>query len=255
VPRLVDCPGHVRLAAGCFAALVLGFVLLAQANLWVQVGGGRPPGPHTVLVRYHGDPDRTPLDDVLDPARKLGDKRNMWQYLGTSPDDPGIPARRKTILDWVHAGAPKAGWPTVAPIFTDFQKCAQCHVPGGERRDLPFTSYEEVLKVARPGTGMALGSLLLTAHNHLFGFAVLALLLSLGLCTTRVGGWLRTALILGASGGAALDVSGWFLTRAWGSPFQMQVMLGGGLFGLATTLMALAILRDAACRGKRDGSP
>ena len=41
MPRLSALPGTVRLAAGCFAALVLGFVLLAQANLWYQVDGGR----------------------------------------------------------------------------------------------------------------------------------------------------------------------------------------------------------------------
>jgi len=247
VPRLIDAPGSLRLAIGCFACLVLGFVLLAQVNLWHQVGAGMPPGPRAVLLRYHGDPDKTLLHDVLDPARPLSDRRNMSQYLGgAGMDDPVTLERRKQILDWVEAGAPESGWIGVAPIFTAIESCGACHAAGGEKKDLPFTTWAEVRSVTTYGAPTPLGPLLITAHNHLFGFSVLALLLSLGLCFTRVRGVARGLLILGASGGAALDVAGWFLTRQWGSPFHLMVMTGGGLFGVSTSLMALALLRDAA---------
>jgi len=249
VPRLIDLPASLRLAIGCFASLVLGFLLLAQANLAFQVGGGRPATPDEVLVRYHGHPERTRLHEVLDLSRPLSDPRNMSQYLGARPGEPLALERRRQILDWVEAGAPEAGWEAVAPIFTGFQTCGACHAPGGERRDLPFTSYAAMAPVTRPGQGMALARLLRTAHNHLFGFSVLALLLSLGLCLTRVRARLCQGLILAASGGAALNIAGWFLTRAWGSPFHWMVLIGGGLFGLSSTLMALFILRDALASG------
>ena len=256
MPRLVDAPAPVRLAVGCFAALVLGFVLLAQVNLWHQVGGGAPPGPDTVLHRYHGNPDITRLHDVLDLSKGLDDGRNMWQYLGgQSRDDPTTLANRTSILDWVDAGAPEAGWATVQPIFTGFETCGGCHAPGGAKKDKPFTTYEQVLPFTKPGGGAPLGPLLISAHTHLFGFAVLAFLLSLGLCATRIVGRPRALLILAASAGAALDISGWFLTRSWGRPFHFQVMLGGGLFGLACTLMALAMLRDCVLAGAAARAP
>ena len=250
MPRLIDAPGSLRLAVGCFACLILGFVLLAQVNLWHQVGAGQPPGPHAVLLRYHGDPDKTRLHDVLDPARPLSDRRNMSQYLGgSSLEDPVTIERRKQILDWVEAGAPESGWQAVAPIFTAIESCGACHVAGGEKRDLVFSTYADVRPMTTYGAPTPLGPLLITAHNHLFGFSVLALLLSVGVCCTRVRGLLRGILILGASGGAALDIAGWFLTRQWGSPFHLLVMSGGGLFGLSTTIRALAILRDALAGG------
>ena len=49
-----------RLVVGAFLALMLGFYLLAQAQLFVAVGGGRSyPGPEAVLARYHGDPTKS----------------------------------------------------------------------------------------------------------------------------------------------------------------------------------------------------
>ncbi len=250
MPRLSALPAPIRLAAGCFAALTLGFALLAQANLWFQVSGGEPPTPDEVLTRYHGDPDKTRLDDVLDGARDLEDPRNMWQYLGGEGwEDEATQSARTLVLDWVRAGAPKdgdAGWKTVAPIFTGMGKCGDCHVEGGVKADLPFATYADVQPLTQPGGGYPLASLLISAHNHLFGFAVLALLTSLGVCFTNVPGRLKLLLILGASGGAALDIAGWFLTRAWGSPFHGMILTGGALFGLCTTAMALALLVEAA---------
>jgi hypothetical protein len=253
MPRttLLQLPGTVRLAVGCFACLVLGFALLAQVNLWHQVGGGRPATPAQVLERYHGNPDRTRLHAVLDPALPYTDPHNMSQFLGGSaPEDETTLARRAAILGWVDAGAPESGWSEVAPIFTALESCGACHAPGGERQDLPLTTLDEVMVVAQPGVGYPLAPLLISAHNHLFGFATLALLLSLGLCLSRVRGRLRVLLIVAASGGAALDIAAWFLTRAWGAPFHWLILLGGGLFGLSTTLMALFVLRDVVAGEK-----
>lgn len=248
MPRIRSLPPSVRLATACFAALVLGFALLAQANLWFQVAGGTPPTPEKVLTRYHGDPDRSRLDEVLDGEAHPGydDPKNMWQYLGgESWEDPTTQENRKTITDWIDAGATEEGFAPVKTILTDENLCGACHLPGGTKGDLPFDTYEAVVPLTKPGGKYPLGTLLISAHNHLFGFAVLALLLSLGACGTGLPGRLRALLILGASGGAALDIAGWFLTRAWGSPFHLMVMTGGGLFGLCTTVMALVVLHEA----------
>ena len=244
MPRLVQLPASVLVAIGCFVCLVLGFGLLAQVNLMQNVGGGEPAGPAKILKKYHGDPDRSLLHVVLDPTLSASDPMNMWQYLDANGDPETIDTRRKLLLDWVAAGAPETEWGTVKPILADFEVCGSCHVEGGEKSDLPFTTYEQVLPVAEVGRLKPIAPLLITAHNHLFGFAVLALLLSLLLCMTRVEGPLRLLLIVAASGGAALDIAAWFMTRAWGSPFEYLIMLGGGLFGISTTLMALLVLRD-----------
>lgn len=250
---LRDLPGSIRLAVGCFVCLVLGFALLAQRNLWEQVGGGKPAGPDVVLKRYHGEPGRTRLHIVLDPALPFEDPRNMSQFLGGGePEDETTKSNRALVLDWVEAGAQESTWPEVEQVFTGIETCGACHVEGGEKQDLPFATYADVVPLTQPGAPYPLGPLLISAHNHLFGFAVLALLLSLGLCLSRVSGRPRALLILAASGGAALDIASWFLARSFGAPFHLTIMAGGALFGLATTLMALLILRDVVAGPAQD---
>jgi hypothetical protein len=248
--RIVDLPRAPRVALAGFALLVLGFALLAQVNLAEQDGGGSPPGPQAVLEKYNGRADDTMLHRVLDTALPADDAHAMWPYLG-EPDE--IEPRRKLILDWVARGAPESEWDTVAPIFTGDITCAQCHAPGGSKEDLPFETFADIQPFTVPGQGMSLGPLLISAHNHLFGFAVLALLLAVAFCGTRVPTRVQIPVIVAAFLGPALDIGGWFLTRGMGAPFHYLVILGGALFGLATTIMAVAVLFDAL-RIRRGGA-
>ncbi len=240
--RIVDLPLAPRVALAGFALLVLGFALLAQVNLAEQDGGGSPPGPQAVLEKYNGRADDTTLHRVLDAALPADHERAMWPYLG-EPDE--IEPRRKLIFDWVAKGAPESGWEAVAPIFTDDITCAQCHAPGGSIEALPFAVFGDVKPFTVPGQGMSLGLLLISAHNHLFGFAVLAFLLAMTFCGTRLPTRLQIPVIVAAFVGPALDIGGWFLTRSAGAPFHYMVIVGGALFGLATMIMAVAVLFDA----------
>ncbi len=241
--RIAAMPGSRRLAIALFACLILLFGLLAQANLWFNVGGGGPPGPERVLWKYHGKPGATKLHKVLDAGLPETDPQAMWPYLGATPEEQV--QRRGAILAWVDAGAPRAGWDALAPIFTGAETCGQCHASGGLKQDLPFDTYEHVLPVTEPDQGIAWGTLFVTAHNHCFGFAVAALLLSLLLTFTGLKGRLRVLLILAAFVGPAIDVGCWFLTKLYGAPFHLGVMLGGALFGGAIAAMALVVLWEA----------
>lgn len=256
-PVLRRLTGPPRLCVGLFAGSVLGFLPLAQVNLWVQAGGGSLPTAAQVLERYHGSPERTVLHRVLDPDLAPDDPSNMVQFLGGgAPTDPVTVANRGAILGWVEAGAPREGWPAVAPIFTGVETCGACHTPGGERSDLPFETYEQVLPLTVPGGGMALAPLLISAHNHLFGFSVLALLVGLGVAMSSAPRRLQYALVALSFLGAVVDIAAWFLTRAHGSPFHYLVMAGGGLFGSGIAAGAAVILLDTLrARHRAAGNP
>lgn len=241
--RIAHMPGTRRLAIALFACLILLFGLLSQANLWFNVGGGGPPGPERVLWKYHGKPGATKLDQVLDPALSEDDPRAMWPYLGATPAQQA--ERRTAILAWVEAGAPRTGWDALAPVFTGAETCGQCHASGGLKQDLPFDTYEHVLPVTEPDRGIAWGTLFVTSHNHFFAFAVAALLLSLLLTFTGLRSLPRVLLILAAFGGPLIDVGCWFLTKLYGAPFHLGVMLGGALFGIAIAAMAAVVLWEA----------
>jgi hypothetical protein len=249
-------PGTRRLAIGLFLLSILGFYALAQVQLAVAVGGGRPlPGPDRVLLKYHGDA-RSRLDRVLDPTLREDDERNMSKFL---PSDDR-PAHRKRILEWVAMGAPREAWPVVAEVLANEEHCAFCHstkpMEGGGKRaraDLPFDSYEQALEVARKGEGMSLGQLAETSHNHAFGFAVAALLVSLVFSHTRWRGPIVPLLVTSAFVGAAVDVASWWLTRSRGDPWQWGVIGGGALFGGSITAMALLSLDEAWGGGRVGG--
>jgi hypothetical protein len=246
-------PGPRRLAVGLFLLSILGFYALAQVQLATAVGGGRPlPGPDRVLLKYHGDA-RSKLERVLDPSLPDTDPHAMSQYL---PADDRAGARAK-VLAWVAAGAPATGWPDVEPILAGEATCALCHsakpFEDGSRRqraDLPLDTYEGAKAVARPGEGMSVAQLAETSHNHAFGFAVAALLVSLVFTHTRWRGPIVPLLIAGASAGAAVDVASWWLTRSYGSPWQWGVMLGGAAFGASISTMALLALDEAWAGGR-----
>jgi hypothetical protein len=152
----------------------------------------------------------------------------------------------------VDAGAPVADWPNVKRIFQDPLHCAECHVPESGAGAPPFTTYEEVKAFAEPDHGISWGALHVTAHNHMFAFAVAALLLSLLLTCTGLTGLPRVALILAAFGGPVLDVGGWFLTKLYGEPWHLLVLAGGGLFGGAVATMAAVVAWEALLARPKD---
>ena len=199
------------------------------------------PGADAVLAKYHGSATASRLHRVLDPSLPPDDPRAMWIYLDPMQDEAAIEARRRTLLTWVEAGAPEAGWPDVARVLHREGTCLTCHGFGGEKQDLPFETRAQVEAVAVKGGGVPLASLLTSAHNHAFGFAVLALLFGLGCAFTGLPRAWRAALPAAAFLGAGLDLGGWFLTRSLGAPYHLLVLAGGALFGLALTLMALAV--------------
>lgn len=239
---IASATGSVRLAIGAFCVLILCFALLAQANLWVQDAGGEMPTTQDILWKYNGRPDSSRLHVVLDLELSEDSELAMYPYLG-EPNE--IEPNRAKVLDWVTAGAPESGWDDVKAIFTDAERCAQCHSPGGLQEGTPLMTYADVLPFAKQDTGMSKGALLISAHNHLFAFGVLALILSLFMAHTRWPMWMRVPLILGAFAGPLMDVGGWLMTSAYGAPWHYVVWLGGALFGACTGGMAVLVLADA----------
>jgi hypothetical protein len=249
--RLSDLSRERRLALGLFLLLLLAFYGLAQVKLLTSVGGERYPGPAAVLAKYHGDPKKSVFHKVLDPALPVTDPRNMFQYLGGSDEDRA--ARRTAILAWVDGGAPREGWLPLSTIFTGDDTCAMCHSTKGPepraRSDLPFETYDQVVEAARRDTGMSIHDLATSSHNHMMGFAVVAILASWIFTATRWRGPLVPILVAGAFVGAAVDVGSWWLTRWHGSPFQYGVILGGGAFGACVMAMVVLSLDELWLRG------
>lgn len=248
--RLADLPPVRRLAVGLFLVCLLAFYALAQVKVFTAVGGGSFPGPAAVLAKYHGDLRNSRLHVVLDPRRSLSDPKRMYDHLGATDEERA--GNRVKVLAWVEAGAPAAGWAALEPVFTGDATCGGCHSTKDNnrtRRDLPFERHDQVVPFAAPDEGMSLAELTTSSHNHMFGFAVVALLVSMIFTATRWRGPLVPLLVAAAFLGALLDVLSWWLTKAWGSPFHLLVIAGGAAFGGSVTAMVLLCLDELWLRG------
>jgi hypothetical protein len=256
---LADLAPPQRLAIGLFLLLLLGFYGLAQVKLVTSGGTGSVPGPAAVLVKYRGDPTKTRLHAVLDPALPTEHPLAMWPHLGRGD---AVDVRRARLLAWAEAGAPASEWPEVAPIFQgeaetpDAPACGTCHLDrsaeGGHprtERSPPFDTYEDVKAALRPDTGMSLHDLATSSHNHMMGFAVVSFLVSIVFSFTRWRGAWVAVPIVAAFVGPAVDVGSWWLTRAHGAPFQWGVIAGGALFGASVLWMIALSLDELWLRG------
>lgn len=244
-----------RLALAGFLLVVLGFYGAAQLQLALAVGGGRFPSARDVLVRYHGDPGRSRLAASLDPERPVSDPKRMYWYLGE--DDEAQREAHRLVAGWLDAGARRERFADVAPLFTGAATCGKCHARGSDgegqpfvKADLPLQTYEDVAPLTVPGGGLSAGELARTTHNHLFGFAVLALLVSWIFTATAWRGPLAGILVVGASTGIVVDVACWWLTRAHGAPFHLGIMAGGALFGACVAAMAVLSLDELLLRSR-----
>ena len=251
--RLADLPGSVRLAMACFLAGLFAFYGLAQLKVITTVGGGTEiPGPEAILHRYNGDPMKTRLHQVLDPGRRDGDPLRMYGWLGA--DDAERATNRALVVSWIEHGATQAEWPNVAPVFGKCQSCHSSTAEGtGTRSDLPFERQDQVLPFTRGDDGLAFADLATTSHNHLFGFLVGSLLVSTVFGLSRWRGPVVTLLIVGATGGALVDVGAWWATKWWGSPFHLVVFAGGAAFGACLMAMAALAFDELALGGRLGG--
>jgi len=250
LPRLAELPAVRRLAVGLFLVCMLAFYALAQVKVFTAVGGGSFPGPEAVLAKYHGDRRNSRLHVVLDPRLSTSDSKRMYDHLGTTDDERA--GNRVKVLAWVEAGAPASGWGALEPIFTGDSTCGGCHSTKDEtrtKRDLPFERHEQVAPFAAPDAGMSLADLTTSSHNHMFGFAVVALLVSLIFTATRWRGPLVPLLVASAFVGALLDVAAWWLTKTWGSPFHLLVIAGGAAFGGSVLAMVALSLDELWLKG------
>lgn len=249
-PRLSELPPARRLAVGLFLVCMLAFYALAQVKVFTAVGGGSFPGPGAVLSKYHGDRRHSRLHAVLDPHLSTSDTKRMYDHLGVTDEERAT--NRVRVLGWVEAGAPEKAWPELESIFSGDSTCGGCHSTKDEtrtKRDLPFERYDQVAPFAAPDEGMSLTDLSTSSHNHMFGFAVVALLVSAVFTATRWRGPLVPLLVACAFLGALLDIGSWWLTKAFGSPFHLLVVAGGAAFGAGVLAMVVLSLDELWLRG------
>ena len=151
------------------------------------------------------------------------------------------PDRAKAPVSDAYLNKAKPGTVLIKYILRD--RCARCHQPGGDKGDVPLTTYRELAKylsneVPVPegggwvdsGRKMSLEKLTQSTHAHLLSFAVLFGLTGLAFAFTGFPGYVRGffgPLVLVAQ---FADVSCWWLARLpENGPYFALCIIGTGM--------------------------
>lgn len=204
-------------------------------------------------------PEQVPQLD----AKRDGERRAVIAWANAAPE-----ARKKAYTDNEFslpkelAGQPisdaykaKPGVVRIKYILRD--RCARCHQPGGEKGDVPLTTYEEVAKfmpvavAVPPGGGyvdsgkqISLEKLTQSTHAHLLSFAMLFALTGLTFAFTSYPAVFRGFLGPVVLVAQMADVSCWWLARLpeSGPYFAMAILGTGAVVGTGLILQILLSL-------------
>lgn len=192
------------------------------------------------------DPAREPRLD----AEREGERRAVVAWVQAA-DETRLKAYddNEFVLPRDRAGEPvspayvnpaKPGVVQINSILRD--RCGRCHQPGGEKSDIPLTTYPELAKymggsvAVPPGGGwvdsgrkISLEKLTQSTHAHLLSFAVLFGLTGLAFAFTGYYGWVRAVLGPGVLVAQFADVGLWWAARLPESgPYLALGIIGTG---------------------------
>ncbi|MBX9578953.1 MAG: hypothetical protein K2X87_01480 [Gemmataceae bacterium] len=231
-----------------------------------EIISGDPGGGLTaknMAPAFFAQDDADYRKQAQDPARKpqLDAERNgeRWAVVawvkapdearrkGYEEDNFLLPAdRAKAPVSPAYADKAKPGAVKIKQLLQD--RCVRCHQPGGDKGDVPLTTYEELAKhvsagvVVPPGGGwvdsgrrMSLEKLTQSTHAHLLSFAMLFALTGLAFAFTSYPGVVRGVLGPAVLIAQFADVSLWWLARLpepYGPNLAWGIIATGGLVGL-----------------------
>jgi hypothetical protein len=205
----------------------IGYLSALSYLFLVDVEPSRKEGQRVVdgiSEKYHGSTSGTRLEAAL--------KGTMADKL--------TPAERDQVLQWVHAGASRDGYASIAPILT--QKCATCHNAQSGLPISPLTSFEEVQKVTQIDTGLSLLQLTRVSHVHLFGISIIFLLTGAIFSLSETPTWFRVVALVAPYLAIVMDIGSWWVTKYFSPVFAYIVLLGGAFMGLSLACQILISL-------------
>jgi len=150
------------------------------------------------------------------------------------------PEERTIVIDWVHAGADRAGYERdVRPIIE--KRCLTCH--DGSNPHIPnLFGYDNIKKVTESDTGAKLSTLVRVSHIHMFGIPFIFFIVGLIFSHAYVRPvWFKCAVIALPFLSVMVDVSSWYMIKVY-HPFAWVEILAGMLLAACFAFMCLVAL-------------
>jgi len=150
------------------------------------------------------------------------------------------PEERTIVIDWVHAGADRAGYERdVRPIIE--KRCLSCH--DGSNPHIPnLFGFDNIKKVTESDTGAKISTLVRVSHIHMFGIPFLFFIVGLIFTHAYVRPvWFKCTVIALPFLAIMIDVSSWYMIKVY-HPFVWAEILAGALLAGSFAFMWLVSL-------------
>ncbi|MFA7496551.1 MAG: hypothetical protein AB7C98_00680 [Acidithiobacillus sp.] len=193
-------------------------LLVAEAYVYITVGGNHGLTVHAVAEHYYGNRSSSTLQTVL--PRMMG-------YAGMSEADK--PKMVEAVNHWISSGETQADYNSaIKPLIAG--NCLKCHSVAMTKvlHNPPLVNYQDVKTVAKVDTGMSLSSMLMNGMIHLTTLGVIFWVAGWIFSKARFPNALKYALIIIPFIAMLVDFSGWFLTHQ-NPAFVWLVLIGGAL--------------------------
>ncbi|MCY0872619.1 MAG: hypothetical protein OWQ56_07975 [Acidithiobacillus caldus] len=193
-------------------------LLVAEAYVYLTVGGKNGLTVHAVVVHYYGDRSSSTLQSVLP---------RMMDFSGMPASEK--PKMTAAVDHWIANGETEAEYESqIKPLIA--ANCLKCHSVEMSKQlhNPPLASYADVKKVAQVDTGMSLTSMLLNGMVHLTMLGVIFWIAGWILSKARFPTLPKLILIILPFIAMLVDFSGWFLTHQ-NPAFVWLVLVGGAL--------------------------
>jgi hypothetical protein len=173
---------------------------------------------------------------------------------------------RDVLLTWLRSDRVSEDYDNLdlgdaAPAeILDFS-CVQCHAANATEgdpaaREIPLRYWDDVEAVAfsREINPTSVEILLASSHTHYIGIGTTLGLICLMMLATRWPSIIAQTLVFFAAFGFMIDAASWWLAR-YNETFVYVILVGGGLFGVCSGLMLMAILIDLWAPMRRTALP
>ncbi len=226
--RFTDCSVSERLLYTSFIVLLgIGYIF-AQVLIFMDVApeDGRPGlSAEDINIKYRGNRSGTRLEQAI-----MGSMR-AYRTKGEA----------RTIVSWIHDGAPEARFKKeIRPILE--RKCLACHSPASGLNVPDLTTYSAVKALGDIDRGEPMAVLVRVSHIHLFGMSIIFYLLGRIFILAEMRVWLKRTIVIIPFAAIVVDIGSWWFTKYSSPFFAYPVILGGALFGISFAVETLVSL-------------
>jgi hypothetical protein len=217
-----ELPTSMRvLFTSALLVIGLGYVFALTYVFVAHAGRDGNPGLSVddIIITYSGSAEGTQLESALQgPMSGMLPQADLAEF-----------------LEWVRAGADKAGYEERISIILE-ESCLSCH-DGSNPHLTNLDGFENLQEVVKQDTGADLHTLVRVSHIHLFGLTFIFFIVGFIFSHAYVRPvWFKSAVMAAPFLAVTLDVSSWYFTKLY-APFGWVVLMAGGLMGMSFAFM------------------